>query len=270
MQTINVIGYDMAYLDVGVGPPLVCVHGTLGDFRTWYAVLGPLSKRHRVISLSLRHFFPEHWDGVGDDYLMSQHVADVIAFLEKFDASPVDLMGHSRGGHIAFRVAGQRPDLLRRMVLAEPGGELDASLDPTAVSGGPSPRAARFAAAVEKVAAGDIDDGLMIFFDAIDGEGAWARLPAAPKQQLRDNAYTLIGQVGENRRPYTRREAESIRTPTLLIGGADTKGALPAVLRALTPLIPGATTAMIPDARHWMFEQAPQKFCEIVLEFLAA
>jgi pimeloyl-ACP methyl ester carboxylesterase len=110
----------------------------------------------------------------------------------------------------------------------------------------------------------------MIFFDTIDGEGAWARLPAAPKQQLRDNTRTLIGQVGENRRPYTRRDAESIRTPTLLIGGADTKGALPAVLRALTPLIPGATTAIIPDARHWMFEQAPQKFCEIVLEFLAA
>jgi pimeloyl-ACP methyl ester carboxylesterase len=155
------------------------------------------------------------------------------------------------------------------MVLAEPGGELDASLDPAAVPG-PSPRAARFTAAAEKVAAGDIDGGLMIFFDTIDGEGAWARLPAAPKQQLRDNTRTLIGQVGENRRPYTRRDAESIRTPTLLIGGADTKGALPAVLRALTPLIPGATTAIIPDARHWMFEQAPQKFCEIVLEFLAA
>ena len=28
-------------------------------------------------------------------------------------------MGHSRGGHIAFRVAQQRPDLLRRLVLAE-------------------------------------------------------------------------------------------------------------------------------------------------------
>ena len=54
MQTLNVNGYDMAYLEVGRGPPLVCVHGTLGDFRTWSAVLGPLSRKHRVISLSLR------------------------------------------------------------------------------------------------------------------------------------------------------------------------------------------------------------------------
>ena len=71
MQTLHVNGYDMAYLEIGQGPPLVCVHGTLGDFRTWSAVLGPLSKKHRVISVSLRHFFPEHWDGVGDDYRMN-------------------------------------------------------------------------------------------------------------------------------------------------------------------------------------------------------
>jgi pimeloyl-ACP methyl ester carboxylesterase len=102
MQTLRVNGYDMAYLEVGHGPPLVCVHGTLGDFRTWSAVLGPLSLKHRVISLSLRHFFPEHWSGVGNDYLMSRHVADVIGFIEQLGAGPVDLMGHSRGGTSHF------------------------------------------------------------------------------------------------------------------------------------------------------------------------
>ena len=44
MQTLPVNGYDMAYLDVGEGPPLVCVHGSLCDFRIWSCVLGPLSK----------------------------------------------------------------------------------------------------------------------------------------------------------------------------------------------------------------------------------
>jgi esterase len=34
MQTHYVNGTDMAYLEVGHGPPLVCVHGSLGDFRT--------------------------------------------------------------------------------------------------------------------------------------------------------------------------------------------------------------------------------------------
>jgi esterase len=269
MQTLRVNGYDMAYLEVGQGPPLVCVHGTLGDFRTWSALFGPLSKQCRVISLSLRRFFPEHWDGVGNDYLIAQHVDDVIGFIEKLDAGPVDLMGHSRGGHIAFRVAEQRPDLLRKLILAEPGGELDPSLDPAAAPG-PSQRAVNITAAAAKIANGDIDGGLMGFLDNIAGQGGWARLAAAPKQQLRDNAFTLIGQTSENRQPFSKAGAQSIRTPTLFIGGANTRGALPLTLRALAAQVPGSSTATIPGAGHWMFEQAPQKYCEVVLEFLAA
>jgi esterase len=42
------------------------------------------------------------------------------------------------------------------------------------------------------------------------------------------------------------------------------------VLRALAAHVPGCRTAMISGAGHWMFEQAPEKFCEIVLGFLTA
>jgi pimeloyl-ACP methyl ester carboxylesterase len=268
MQTLSVNDYDMAYLDVGEGPPLLCVHGSLCDFRIWFCVLGPLTKSRRVIAVSLRHFFPEAWDGVGDTYSIAQHVADMIAFIETLNIGPVDLMGHSRGGHIAFRVAQQRPDLIRQLILAEPGGELDASLDP-AYKAGPSPLAARIATAAEKIAAGDVEGGLTFFFDAIEGRGAWARLPATPKQQLRDNATTLIGQARDGRPPFSKADAESIRVPTLFIGGARTRGTLPQVLNALATHVPDAKTVMIPNTTHPMFEQAPQRFCEIVLEFLA-
>jgi pimeloyl-ACP methyl ester carboxylesterase len=269
MQTLPVNGYDMAYLEVGQGPPLLCVHGSLCDFRIWSCVLGPLSARHRVIALSLRHFFPELWDGSGDSYSIAQHVADVIAFIEHLKVGPVDLMGHSRGGHIAFRVAQQRPDLLRKLILAEPGGELDATLDPDHKPG-PSPLAARIATAAEKIAAGDVEGGLKFFFDAIEGPGAWTRLPAAPKQQLLDNAVTLIGQARDRRPPFSKADAEAIEMPTLFIGGARTKGTLPQVLHGLATHVRNSRTVMIPNTTHPMFEQAPQKFCEVVLEFLGA
>src|SRR5712671_627341 len=268
MQTLNVNGYDMAYLEVGQGPPLLCVHGSLCDFRIWSAVLGPLTRKHRVIAVSLRHFFPEHWDGVGDSYSIAQHVADVIGFIEQLDAGPVDLMGHSRGGHVSFRVAQRRPDLLRKLILAEPGGELDATLDP-AYKPGPSPLAARIAAAAEVIAKGDVDGGLERFMDALEGPGSWKRIPAATKQELRDNAYTLLGQTRDDRPPFSKEDAEAIKTPTLFIGGANSKGALPQVLHTLAAHVKGSKTAMIPGTTHPMFEQAPQRFCEIVLEFLA-
>jgi pimeloyl-ACP methyl ester carboxylesterase len=272
MQTLRVNGYDMAYLDVGQGSPgaalLVCVHGSLCDFRIWSAVLGPLTAKHRVIAVSLRHFFPDRWDGVGDTYSIAQHVDDVIAFIEQVEPRPVDLMGHSRGGHICFRVAQRRPDLLRRLILAEPGGELDGTLDPN-YKPGPSPLAARIAASAEVIAKGDIDSGLQIFMDALEGPGAWKRLPATPKQQLRDNATTLIGQMRDQRPPFSKADAEAIRTPTLFIGGASTTGALPLVLHALAAHVKGSRTEMIAGATHPMFEQQPQKYCEIVLDFLA-
>ena len=91
--------------------------------------------------------------------------------------------------------------------------------------------AARIAVSAEKITAGDVDGGLKFFFDTIEGDGAWARLPAAPRQQLRDNAYTLIGQARDKRPPFSKADAESIQMPTLFIGGADTRGSLPLVLR---------------------------------------
>jgi pimeloyl-ACP methyl ester carboxylesterase len=267
MQTLRVNGYDMAYLEVGNGRPLVCVHGSLCDFRNWLAVLGPLSARHRVISVSLRHFFPERWDGNGGSYSLDQHIDDVIAFIEQLDAGPVDLMGHSRGGHVSFRVAQRRPDLLRKLILAEPGGEIDASLDPD-YKPGPWPMADPIAAAAELIIDGDIDDGLEIFLTAL--HVPWKRLPATTKQLLRDNATTLIGDARDVRIPFSKPDAESVRTPTLFIGGAATRGLLPKVLQALAAHVAGARTEMIAGATHAMFEQAPQRYSEIVLDFLGS
>ena len=48
----------------------------------------------------------------------------MITFIKALDIGPVDLMRHSRGDHIAFRVVQQRPELLRRLVLAERTGDV--------------------------------------------------------------------------------------------------------------------------------------------------
>jgi pimeloyl-ACP methyl ester carboxylesterase len=231
--------------------------------------MGPLSRAYNLIVPSLRHFFPDTWDGKAATYTIAQHTADVIAFIEGLKLGPVHLMGHSRGGHIAFRVAEQRPDLIKRLILAEPGGELDATLQPP----GTPPSAERtdsIVAAARVIREGDADGGLKIFVDRIYGAGAWDKRPAASKQMRRDNAMTLVGQLTEERRPFSRASAEGLKKPTLLIGGAETKGLLPVVLKALAGAIPGARAEIIPMASHNMFEQAPVRFSQLVTEFLDA
>ena len=109
MKTLRVNEYDMAYLDIGKGSPIVCIHGSLNDFRAWNGVLGPLSANNRLIAPSMRHYFPEHWNGEGGQFRMDQHIDDAIAFIEGLGLGPVDLIGHSRGGHISFRVGLKDP-----------------------------------------------------------------------------------------------------------------------------------------------------------------
>lgn len=274
MKTLRVNDYDMAYLDIGQGAPLVCVHGSLNDFRAWAAVLKPLSANRQLIVPSLRHYFPEHWDGRGGNFSMAQHVDDMIAFIEGLSLGPVDLIGHSRGGHLAFQLALKRPDLLGKLVLAEPGGTMDETLNPQSSDEGDGEGApaagsrAHVAQASGRIEAGDLDGGLRAFIDGIGGPGTWDALPPADRQMREDNAYTLLAQVDEGRQPYTKAQAEALSVPTLLVGGADTPGMLPLIVRAMAAHVPNAQMVIIPDAGHNMFRQQPTAFCEAVLPFL--
>lgn len=266
MLQMHVNGYDMPYLDLGTGEPLVCLHGSLCDFRIWSPVMGLLSQQGRLVMPSLRHCFPARWDGTGPGYGIAQHVDDVAVFIAAL-AEPVHLLGHSRGGHIAFRVAQARPDLLRSLILAEPGGMLDASLAPDATPPAASvPPYTVTAAAM--IAAGDVEGAMQHFVDAIDGPGTWRHLPEADRQQTRDNAFTLLGQQFEGREPYGRAEAEGITVPTLLIGGERTTGRLSVILRTLASHIPGAQCVMLPKATHMMFRQSPGPFSAAVMQFI--
>lgn len=266
MKHLRVNGHEMAFIDVGVGPTIVCVHGSLGDFRVWSGQLGPLSRAgYRVISVSLRHFFPDRCAGTPADYRIAQHVADVTAFIDGLGIGKVHLMGHSRGGHIAFRVAGARPDLVDRLILAEPGGDLDETLDP---AGQPAPpMRATVHAAAAMIQAGDVAGALTDFLGRMGGEENY---PRSRIREMVDNIETMVAQVHEAREPFSRASAALVRAPTLLIGGADTPGNMPKVLAALTAAIPGARSVMIPRANHFMMWDDPDSYNQAVLDFLGA
>jgi esterase len=269
MSTLHVNGYDMAYAEAGAGEPIVLVHGTLQDQRYWSPQMAPFAAEYRVIALSLRHFWPAQWDGQGPGFTIAQHVDDVAAFIRALGAGPVRLIGHSRGGHIAFRVAQHHPDLLRAVVLAEPGGELDETLGGTPAVAGLGRQAAVFAAAAEKVRAGAIEEALSEFADYTGGPGAWARRPEPRRQVARDNARTLLGQINEQRSPFSRAAAEAIRPKTLLVGGANTQPNFTTIIQALLPVIAGARAVTIPNAGHSMSLDNPAAFNAAVLEFFA-
>jgi pimeloyl-ACP methyl ester carboxylesterase len=273
MRALHVNGHDMAYAVHGTGTPLVLVHGTLLDQRYWAPQVEALGQRHRVVAPSLRHYWPERYDGSGEGFTIRQHVEDVAAFIEGLGAGPVHLLGHSRGGHIAFRVAQRFPHRVRALILAEPGRTLDQTLRPAQGDSGASappgmPFAEAVASAAERVREGDIDGGLALFVDAVMGPGAWGRSAERITRMQRDNSRTLLGQVNERRAPYTRADLEAIRAPTLLVGGADTRLLFPPVLDAMERGIGGAERVDLPGTAHLMSDEDPAAFNSAVLRFL--
>ncbi len=263
----DVNGYRMHYVDSGAGSPVVLIHGSLCDYRYWPLQGKVFSRYHRVLTPSLRHYYPERWDGRGNGFTLEQHAADIAAFIRELDLGPVHLVGHSRGGYLAFQLACEHPELLRSTVLAEPGGDLDGSmqapdedepsqLDPTMISG-----------ALKKLREGDVDGGLALFLDTVSGPGTWDRSPEKFRDAARDNAYTLIGQVNDRPRRYTREQAQSIRLPVLLVGGSRSPAPFPQIIRALGSHIPGARTLFIDNATHTMNLEQPDDFNNAVLDF---
>ena len=120
-----------------------------------------------VVAVSLRHFFPEPWDGMGHGFTIAQYVVNMVAFIENLGVGTLCLMGHTRGGHIAFRLAQRRAGPLAE---AGPGARRRSGYFSDRRSVSSPPLCVLVAAAAEKIAAGDIDGGLSHFLDAIEGQ----------------------------------------------------------------------------------------------------
>jgi pimeloyl-ACP methyl ester carboxylesterase len=163
-------------------------------------------------------------------------------------------------------VAERRPELLRRLALAEPAGVLgEGFISPGAVQ--PS-YTALIADAVGKVAQGDIEAGLSSFYDYALGQGAWARLGEARQRICRDNALTLIGQGQEGRVPYTRASAEALSMPCLLLDGGRAEAHFRRVADGLAAAIPGVRRVTLPGAAHLLNWDDVESFNAAVVDFL--
>lgn len=268
MPTLRANGTDIAYAEAGAGgTPLLMVHGTLGDQRSFGAQMAPLAEAgFHVMALSMRHCWPGQWQE-GGDFTIDTHVADVAGFIAELGRGPVALLGHSRGGHIAFRVAERHPALLRALILAEPGGDLDESLGGRAAGSG-SRQGGAFAEAAAMVAAGDEEGALRRVAEHTGGPGSWERRPEARKAISRANARTMLGQKDERRRPYSRAAAEAIRTPTLFLYGANTQPNFKENVKALSGAIAGSRVVEIPNATHGLPYENPKDVNAAVAAFL--
>ena len=206
--------YPIAFRDEGQGAPIVFIHGSVTDYRTFGPQFKSLTTSHRVIAPSLRHFYPEAWNGEGSSFSIEQHAADVADLIRKLNLGRVHLVGWSRGGMVAIEIAKAHPELIRTLVLED--GSIVMPVEETA----DGRKAAEFAAnnikkLQENLKAGDPNKAAEVFVDAINGAGAWQRIPEAARQMVLANIYTGLGD--KSRPTTTCEDLKKFEFPVLLM-----------------------------------------------------
>jgi len=261
-------GVRMPYVTHGSGEPLVFVHGSLCDYRYWNSQVKILSQRFQCVSVSLSHYWPADDMSIPGAFGWSTHVAELAEFITALGIGPVHLVGHSRGGCVAFQLAREYPYLVKSLTLADPGGPLQVDgVDEAAMPAATIALREQVAGLIED---GATDAGLQMFVDSVSMPGIWRKSPPAFRAMAMDNADTLPKQFRDPLPAYTRAAAAGIPCRTLLISGANSPAMYRANVEKLAAWIPSAEQRTIAGASHGMNVTHAAEFNRVVDAFVSS
>ncbi len=268
LKTITANDYEISYIDRGNGIPLVLVHGSLSDYRSWGTQVEFFSKKYRTLALSLRHCYPEPWSGEGGDFSIRQHADDLSVFIKNLNAGPVHLIGHSRGGAVILKMITAHPDLFRTAVLADPAPFNKFLLMNSEVTEEIEKRNEIVRKALEFINVGDLDKGLEVFTNSVSVPGTWGKFSEADKQIRRDNAGSLKSLIMDAQEALTCEDVKRIDNPIMLITGEKSPRIYAMMHEKLETCLINYQKVTINNASHGMHRDNPEFFNAFVLDFL--
>jgi pimeloyl-ACP methyl ester carboxylesterase len=264
----NVNGASLAYVERGTGgTPVVLVHGSGADLRTWGYQLQFFGNTRRTIAYSRRFHHPNAPPDANTPYLPAQHADDLAALIAAIAGGRADVVAASYGGVVALLLARDHPRAVRRLVLVEP---VVFSLLP------PDSEVSRDALVVDvarrQLLDGDVERAMRSFITAIIGPGFYELMPATTREMLRQNLPEL---TAEARAPmvtttprYTCADASRIAARTLLVDGGASPPFMREMTRQLAMCLPGVERRTVPGAAHAVHAQQVQGFNTLVQDFL--
>jgi esterase len=205
----------------------------------------------RVVAVDMRNHGASPWSD-------SQTYADMAADLAGVLTGPADVLGHSMGGKAAMMLALTRPELVRKLVVADiaPVAYGHTQLDKITAM-----RRVDLARVGSRAEAGQMmglqDPALTAFFlQSLDLAGKKWRLNL---DALAANMPAILGFPAVS---------GAFDGPVLFLSGARSDYVLPEHRPRIKALFPHARFAKIPDAGHWLHAEKPREFVAAVDVFL--
>jgi haloacetate dehalogenase len=104
----------------GSGSPLLMVHGFPRTSLMWRYVAPHLASSHTVVCVDLRGYGRSGVPVSNEDhypYSKRAMANELVAVMDKLGFSNFDLVGHDRGGRVAYRLALDHPEKVRRLAV---------------------------------------------------------------------------------------------------------------------------------------------------------
>jgi pimeloyl-ACP methyl ester carboxylesterase len=244
---VTIDGATLHYETAGDGFPLVLLHGIGSNSRSWRRQLAALSTDFKVIA----------WDAPGygrssdpsGKPSMSFYADCLRRFLDAIGLNRIFLLGHSTGGVVAQEFYRKCPDFVRALILAD-----------TRCVGSPNVLEQRLNSI-----------RTMTPLQLAQERGPKLLSPKASPDLVQE-VVSIMSEVRSAGYEFaaialaesdTRDVVRNLRVPTLLIWGAEDE---------ITPVwdeVPtDALSKIIPDAGHLCYIEQPDRFNEIVKDFL--
>ena len=256
-------GTEIAVFVSGAGRPLVLVPGTTSDHTTWRLVTPLFSRQAAVHAVDRRG---RGASGDGPDYSIEREYDDVAAVVDAAAATagmPVDLLGHSFGGNVAFGAA-RRTANLRKLVLYEGWPTPDAAhrrIDPASAERLESQLDAGRHELLLETFYRDVAHMSEAEVDGLKAAPTWPARVAAAGTVLRElRAFEADA--------FDAALARSVTGPVLLVVGADSPDDIAADPDVVAAALPDARVDVVAGQAHLAHLADPETFAARVLAFL--
>ena len=259
-------GFDTWWTTFGQGPrEALMIHCSLAHSGSW----GGLA-RHLSGALTMTAFdMPGHgrsadWDDRGE--IQGETAQIAAAFCE---SGPRDVIGHSFGATVALRLAVERPELVRSLVLIEPVFFAVALTDHPGLR---PVHEAQFAGYAQAMEAGDMLNAAREF-TTIWGDGTpWEAIPPEQQQVLADQMYLIAaGSVALHDDPGGMLRPgvlQGLERPVLLIEGDRSPSIIGRINEGLAARLPLARRVVVAGAAHMVPITHARAVGQEVLQFL--
>lgn len=245
---------------LGVGPPVVLLHGLLGSHHNLLPVAEKLAAQFRVFAVDHRnHAASPHADEFNYDLM----AADLGAFLAEHQLPRVSLLGHSMGGKVAMRFAQLHPATVNRLIVADMSPRAYPLLHAELLEVMAELNLSQFQhrreieQALESAAPEKSTRQFLLKNIALDAGGGFRWRPNV--RGIRDSYPGLSVALPVD---------QIFGGPTLFLRGEHSDYIRDGDLGLIRQLFPQAVVRTIPQAGHWVHADAPEAFSALSGDFL--